>query len=177
MEYSYRNELYHHGILGQKWGVRRFQNEDGTWTTAGKARYGDGGDRRYSKFFSDKDTYERIKKVKDSGRTDYMSRRQLESLNKAEKYWKARAEGKKPTKRRGIIKRNSDRYRSYSGKSRYGHAVTMSLIGSLGSMKTAVALGQSPITVAGSAAAGAALGAASGMLWSDFVHGKGFGHF
>lgn len=32
--------LSHHGILGQKWGVRRFQNEDGTLTAAGKARYG-----------------------------------------------------------------------------------------------------------------------------------------
>lgn len=33
------NELYHHGILGQKWGVRRYQNEDGTLTEAGKKRY------------------------------------------------------------------------------------------------------------------------------------------
>lgn len=33
--------LEHHGILGQKWGIRRFQNEDGTWTEEGKARYGD----------------------------------------------------------------------------------------------------------------------------------------
>lgn len=32
------NELYHHGIKGQKWGVRRFQNEDGTLTDAGKRR-------------------------------------------------------------------------------------------------------------------------------------------
>ena len=31
------NELSHHGILGQKWGIRRFQNEDGSLTAAGKA--------------------------------------------------------------------------------------------------------------------------------------------
>ena len=30
--------LIHHGIKGQRWGVRRFQNEDGTRTAAGKAR-------------------------------------------------------------------------------------------------------------------------------------------
>ena len=34
------NELYHHGIKNQKWGVRRFQNPDGTLTEAGKRRYG-----------------------------------------------------------------------------------------------------------------------------------------
>ncbi len=33
-------ELYHHGILGQKWGVRRFQNADGSLTPAGKRRLG-----------------------------------------------------------------------------------------------------------------------------------------
>lgn len=36
------SELYHHGIKGQKWGVRRFQNEDGTLTSAGKKHLAEG---------------------------------------------------------------------------------------------------------------------------------------
>lgn len=40
MELLSKNELYHHGIPGMKWGVRRYQNEDGTLTAAGKKRYG-----------------------------------------------------------------------------------------------------------------------------------------
>ena len=34
-----QKELAHHGILGQKWGVRRYQNKDGSLTSAGKSRY------------------------------------------------------------------------------------------------------------------------------------------
>ena len=33
-----QNELQHHGILGMKWGVRRYQNKDGSLTSAGKKR-------------------------------------------------------------------------------------------------------------------------------------------
>ena len=33
------NTLQHHGIKGQKWGIRRYQNPDGTLTAAGRRRY------------------------------------------------------------------------------------------------------------------------------------------
>lgn len=38
---SCNEELYHHGIKGMRWGVRRFQNPDGSLTKAGIRRYGD----------------------------------------------------------------------------------------------------------------------------------------
>lgn len=33
-----KNSLYHHGVKGMKWGVRRYQNQDGSLTAAGKKK-------------------------------------------------------------------------------------------------------------------------------------------
>lgn len=39
-------ELYHYGIKGQKWGVRRYQNKDGSLTPAGEIRYAVESDKK-----------------------------------------------------------------------------------------------------------------------------------
>lgn len=42
-------ELYHHGVKGQKWGIRRYQNKNGSLTDAGKKRYGNSATKNVSK--------------------------------------------------------------------------------------------------------------------------------
>lgn len=49
------NILQHHGVIGMKWGVRRYQNKDGSLTKAGKKRYDDNPDN------DEQETYEERK--------------------------------------------------------------------------------------------------------------------
>ena len=51
---DYSLSLKHHGIKGQKWGVRRFQNPDGSYTDAGRKRRGLTGESRERRGLSDK---------------------------------------------------------------------------------------------------------------------------
>lgn len=47
--------LAHFGIKGQKWGVRRYQNPDGTYTDAGRKRYGFKSRRKAEKTYKSKE--------------------------------------------------------------------------------------------------------------------------
>lgn len=52
------DELYHHGTKGMKWGVRRYQNEDGSLTAAGKKRYSrDAREKGYKEYDDESGTY------------------------------------------------------------------------------------------------------------------------
>lgn len=78
--YNYSSELYHHGIKGQKWGVRRFQNKNGGLTNAGRKRYADsdGGEKKSSN--KPKKTY-KIPEKKSEHRLKLEAKYQKEGMN------------------------------------------------------------------------------------------------
>lgn len=67
-EYNYTYELYHYGIPGMKWGVRRYRKKDGSLTRAGRKRYGD-------------DRHEDYKKAHDKKSVSLMSDKELRERN------------------------------------------------------------------------------------------------
>ena len=71
--YKQQDYLEHHGILGQKWGIRRFQNKDGSLTSQGKKRY-DTGKAELSedaKKLKNSDKYNDLKTVHDAWTKSY----------------------------------------------------------------------------------------------------------
>lgn len=80
------SDLTHHGIKGQKWGQRRFQNEDGTWTAAGKERYGDGNESsRFLKGSSLRATSSSKNAAKTQKTNDPEHQKRVENFKKAAK--------------------------------------------------------------------------------------------
>lgn len=60
--------LCHHGVTGQKWGVRRYQNKDGSLTPEGRKRLFRAGSKHRAKFVNSYEKYLEAKKTSDSSK-------------------------------------------------------------------------------------------------------------
>ena len=93
-------ELQHHGIKGQKWGRRRYQNKDGTLTPAGKKRY----DNEYMQLKQEKKvltnkkkTAAKIQKLDDMRKANDELRKEVEDGSKEKKSGKTESTENRPT--------------------------------------------------------------------------------
>lgn len=123
---AYQNELWHSGIKGQKWGVRRFQNPDGSLTPEGRKRYRNAITKRKNLesratmsamiYVDRKRRLEKqalkYKNLKEQGHDTTKAKAKLENARKAEKYWRSHS----AEARKELEKHVSSMARTYKNK-------------------------------------------------------------
>lgn len=112
--YRIPDYISHHGILGQKWGIRRFQNPDGTRTPAGKARYNEGGEKPSNP----------IKAVGDAIKKSKTDKQRKAALEKAREAKRKKAEGAKAAEQHEADKKKALESGDYKQIQKYANEVS-----------------------------------------------------
>ena len=115
--------LIHHGIKGQKWGIRRYQNEDGSYTEEGKIRYGmnNYSKENRSKLYTDTGRLGAYKRFKDAKSTIENTTSGLSDFEKEEKAYEILKEGNKTDALRS--------YYAYKSQVEYGKQAMQNISG------------------------------------------------
>ena len=112
-------ELYHHGIKGQKWGIRRFQNYDGTYTKKGLARYEKADDKYQKAKQKQNAAKERLRSSVDNPRANMLD------LKARHNFAKRDANAAKRERNKAYKQLKND-YRADKGKEAYASGRTIS---------------------------------------------------
>lgn len=104
-----KEELYHYGVKGMKWGVRRYQNADGTLTAAGKKREAKLEQREQKRKVKAQNRWEQD--VRDNWHHAY--NRSSDTINKKIDGFNKEWDGRVPKKSDGSWDLNSKEYKAY----------------------------------------------------------------
>lgn len=158
------DELEHHGIKGQKWGVRRFQNEDGTLTPRGVKRYGE------------KVTMHNKKDNILLGGNKYQTHKEYVTANKYAKgsyeYRKAKIKEEKENSEAGTVAKNIDAMRkNLDNRKQYNYELARNRLNAGATeVKREIAVETAKRTAAAAAVVGA--GVLAGMVSANYKNNQ-----